>query len=86
MAALDTRGATPIGPISINGASRPVGAVDPDVTLLPNGNIRLTYLGNLGPPRPGESEWNICIANSEDGIRFTLVGRAIRFNGAQTHR
>lgn len=84
VAALDKDGATPIGPISIGGASRPVGVVDPDVTLLANGNVRMTYLGNLGPPRPGASEWNICIADSEDGIRFTLVGRAIRFIGPQT--
>ncbi len=84
VAALDTKGATPIGPISIDGASRPVGAVDPDVTLLANGKVRMTYLGNHGPPRPGTSEWNICIADSEDGVRFTLVGRAIRFSGPQT--
>jgi len=84
VATLDARGATPIGPISIDGASRPVGAVDPDVTLLASGKVRMTYLGNLGPPRPGASEWNICIADSEDGVRFTLVGRAIRFNGPQT--
>ena len=84
VAALDAKGATPIGPISINGASRPIGAVDPDVTLLPDGKVRLTYLGNLGPPRPGASEWNICIADSEDGVRFTLVGRAVRFTGTVT--
>lgn len=84
VASLDAKGATPIGPISIDGALRPVGAVDPDATLLPDGKVRLVYLGNLGPPRPGTSEWNICIADSEDGVRFSLVGRAVRFTGAMT--
>lgn len=84
VAGVDANGVTPIGPISIDGVPRPVGAVDPDVTLLPDGGVRLTYLGNLGPPRPGASEWNICIADSTDGGRFTLVGRAIQFNGPQS--
>ncbi|TAK75557.1 MAG: hypothetical protein EPO16_08740 [Dehalococcoidia bacterium] len=52
VASLDAEGATPIGPISINGASRPIGVVDPDAMLLPDGKVRLVYLGNLGPPRP----------------------------------
>lgn len=84
VASLDAKGATPIGPISINGALRPIGAVDPDATLLADGKIRLVYLGNLGPPWPGASDWNICIADSDDGVRFTLVGRAIRFTGGMT--
>ena len=84
VARMDAAGVTPVGPISINGALRPIGVVDPDATLLPDGRIRLIYLGNLGPPRPGVNEWNMCIAESDDGVRFTLVGRAIRFTGPTT--
>lgn len=84
VARMDPAGVTPIGPISVNGAARPIGVVDPDAILLADGRIRLFYLGNLGPPRPGVNEWNMCVAESEDGVRFTLVGRAIRFLGAMT--
>jgi len=69
--------AAPIGPIAINGVSRPQGVVDPDATALPGGGVRLTYLSGLGPPTPGGGLRAICIADSEDGVRFTVVARAL---------
>ncbi len=74
-----------LGAISIDDAAAPMGAVDPDAVLLPNGKVRLFYLGNLGPPQPGTGKpWYICAADSEDGVRFTLVGLTIQFADEQT--
>lgn len=85
VAKLEGEALTPLGPIAINGVPRPAGAVDPDATLLADGRIRLTYLGNLGPPQPGSSKpWNICMADSTDGLNFTLAGLAIQFTGEAT--
>src|SRR3972149_4931276 len=47
----------PIGPIVLDGASEPLGVVDPDAWRLPSGKIRLAYLsgfprGPRAPPRP----------------------------------
>jgi len=74
-----------LGAISIDGAAAPMGAVDPDAVLLPNGKVRLFYLGNLGPPQLGaDKPWYICSADSEDGRSFKLTGRAIQFTGEPT--
>lgn len=69
---------TPIGPISLDGIVSPQGVVDPDALLLSDGRIRLFYLGGFGPPNSSQTR-GICIADSSDGQRFSIVGRAIRF-------
>ncbi len=76
--------ATPIGHVWIDGIEAPVGAVDPDASLLANGDVRLTYLGDLGPPSATHQPGTICIADSKDGIHFTVRGRAIRFDDTVT--
>jgi len=74
-----------LGPISVDGVVAPSGAVDPDATLLPNGMVRLFYLGNFSSSRPDEVQsWYICAADSHDGVNFELVGMVMEFTGPQT--
>lgn len=63
---------TPVGAVTIDGVTHPIGAVDPDV-LLVNGKVRLVYL--LVPPSQDRS---ICIAESTDGQEFQAVAVAMR--------
>ena len=65
-----------IGPIALDGVSRPAGVVDPDATRLPDGRIRLVYLSGFGPPTPG-AQRAFCVAESLDGVRFAVVARAL---------
>lgn len=68
--------ATPVGPISIDGVARPQGVVDPDATLLPNGRVRLVYLGGFGTA--GASQVRaFCVAESTDGLQFQTVATAV---------
>jgi hypothetical protein len=66
---------TPIGPISLNGNASPAGVVDPDATRLPGGRIRLAYLGGFGAPNSASAR-AMCLADSDDGVAFTVVGPA----------
>lgn len=83
VARLSGDAATPIGPIAINGVSRPAGVVDPDATSLPDGRIRLAYLNGFGPPS-STSDRAMCLADSSDGSNFQVVGAAIRFGAGDT--
>lgn len=74
--------ATPIGPIAINGVTSPQGVVDPDATLLADGRIRLAYLNGFGSP--GGSSRAVCLADSENGVSFTVTGAAILLNDSST--
>jgi hypothetical protein len=65
---------TPLGPISINGVSRPQGIVDPDASLV-EGRVRLAYLGGFGSPTSGATR-AMCLADSQDGVTFRVVSRA----------
>jgi hypothetical protein len=49
--------------------------VDPDAFLLPDGRIRLAYLAGLAAPS-NSSPRAICLADSSDGMDFTLLGSA----------
>ncbi len=72
--------ATTPEPIALNGLS-PVGrVVDPDAYLMPNGAVRLAYFSGFGPPTATAPK-AMCIAESSDGVRFTLLGRALAFIG-----
>jgi hypothetical protein len=66
----------PIAPISINGFTRPQGMVDPDASLV-NGRVRLAYLAGLGPASAA-SPRAMCLADSTDGVNFTVVATAFR--------
>lgn len=65
-----------LGPLVLDGVSRPAGVVDPDATRLPDGRIRLAYLSGFGPPGSGAGR-AICLAESSDGAHFTVVARAL---------
>jgi hypothetical protein len=83
VARLDGGSATPLGPISLDGVSAPAGIVDPDGTRMPDGRIRLAYLSGFGAPGTAGAR-AMCLADSEDGIRFTVVGPAIRLPEGDT--
>jgi len=68
--------ARPIGPITLNGVARPRGVVDPDVRRV-GGRVRLAYLGGFGPPMAGGTGRAICLAESTDGVNFTMIGEAL---------
>lgn len=78
VARMDGENVVPLAPISINDVLRPLGVVDPDAVRLPDGRIRLAYLAGFGPPG-SESTRAICLADSTDGERFTVVGAALTF-------
>jgi hypothetical protein len=67
--------ARPISAISIDGVSAPAGVVDPDVLPLADGRVRLFYLSGVGTPGVNNPR-AICIAESDDGVRFTGRGVA----------
>lgn len=73
-----------LGPIWLDGVERPMGVVDPDATLLPNGKVRLVYFSGFGPPSQASQTPTMCLADSEDGIHFTVLGRAIAFSEITT--
>jgi hypothetical protein len=65
----------PLGPLTLNGVSNPAGVVDPDAFRLPDGRIRLAYLAGLTAPS-NPTPRAICLADSTDGMNFTVVGSA----------
>ena len=76
VARLTASGATPLGPISLDGVPNPEGVVDPDATLTETGAIRLAYLSGFGSP--GQSRPRaICLAESFDGVNFQVLGPAL---------
>jgi len=71
----DGTAVNPLGPITLNGVANPAGVVDPDAFRLPDGRIRLAYLAGLtAPSNPAPRA--ICLADSADGVNFTVVGSA----------
>ncbi|MBA4181502.1 MAG: hypothetical protein C0506_13005 [Anaerolinea sp.] len=77
-------GVKELGPIWLDGVERPMGVVDPDATLLPDGKVRLVYFSGFGSPSQASRTATMCLADSEDGIHFTVLGRAIAFNEITT--
>ncbi|MDP1891896.1 MAG: hypothetical protein Q8K55_13465, partial [Gemmatimonadaceae bacterium] len=67
-----------IGPITIDGKRNPLGVVDPDAVLLPDGRIRLAFFWGFGAPGTNIAR-AMCIAESNDGINFTMKGTALPF-------
>jgi hypothetical protein len=66
----------PLGPLRLNGTDRAAGVVDPDAWRMSDGAIRLAYLGGFGQPS-STARRAICIAESRDGLSFTVVATAL---------
>ena len=84
VAVVQGEGVKELGPIWLDGIERPMGVVDPDATLLADGRVRLAYFSGFGPPSQASRTSTMCLADSEDGIHFTVVGRAIAFTELTT--
>jgi len=67
-----------IGRLTVNGVSPVAGVVDPDAWLMPDGKVRLAYLSGFGPPSSTQVT-GLCIAESTDGLSFTVLGTAFPF-------
>jgi len=78
VARIEGDSARPLSAISLDGVSAPAGVVDPDALLLADGRVRLTYLSGFGGPGAANPR-AMCIADSDDGVRFTVRGAAITF-------
>jgi len=76
IARLEGAAAVPLGPLRLNGTDRARGVVDPDAWRMPDGAIRLAYLSGFGSPGTSAPR-AICIAESRDGLRFTVVATAL---------
>jgi len=57
-------------PITLNALSYPMGLADPDAVPI-EGGVRLFFLERT------QSTASICVAQSVDGVNFTMVGRAL---------
>jgi hypothetical protein len=82
VARLEGDSARALGQISIDGAPNPVGVVDPDAVLLPDGRIRLAFFWGFGAPGASTAR-AMCIAESSDGINFTMKGTALPFGATE---
>jgi hypothetical protein len=78
VARLEGDSARALGQVSIDGIQNPAGVVDPDATLLPDGRIRLAFFLGFGAPGAATTR-AMCIAESADGINFTMKGTAFPF-------
>lgn len=67
-----------IGRIRVNGVSPPAGIVDPDAYRMPDGTVRLAYFAGFGPPSSTTPK-AMCIAESADGINFTVLATALTY-------
>ena len=72
----------PIGRIAVNGVSPPAGVVDPDAWLMPDGKVRLAYFAGFGPPTSTTPK-AMCIAESADGINFTVLATALTYPASE---
>lgn len=81
VAQYDGQNANPIGGIVVNGKTESAGIVDPDAVLV-NGKIRLFYLNGFGPPNSGVNRM-ICVAESADGVNFTVVDSALSMSSTE---
>lgn len=78
VARLEADSARVLGQITIDGVPNPLGVVDPDAVLLPDGRIRLAFYWGFGAPGTGTAR-AMCIAESSDGINFTTKATAFPF-------
>ncbi|NJD19726.1 MAG: hypothetical protein FIA95_10655 [Gemmatimonadetes bacterium] len=76
IARLEGTTAVPLGPLRLGGTARAAGVVDPDAWRMPDGTIRLAYLSGFSAPS-GSRRRAICIAESRDGLSFTVVATAL---------
>ncbi len=72
-----------LGQITIDGMPNPLGVVDPDAVLLPDGRIRLAFFWGFGAPGTALAR-AMCIAESSDGINFTMKGTAFPIGTTET--
>jgi hypothetical protein len=72
-----------LGAISLDGVANPASIVDPDATRLSDGRIRLAYLSGFGAPGSTRAR-AMCLADSPDGIHFTVVGPALPLSSSET--
>jgi hypothetical protein len=77
VATLSEASASTIGPIAVNGVSRPAGIVDPDAFVV-GGRIRLAYLAGFAGAGASRA---MCLAESDDGVNFTAIGAALTVSG-----
>lgn len=78
LARLSGSSLTKVSAITVNGVLRPEWMGDVNVELI-NGKVRMFYLNGLAPGG-GRS---FCVAESSDGLSFTIVAAAIRFQGTE---
>lgn len=83
VARIEGDSAAPIGRISLNGVPGPAGVVDPDAYLMPDGTIRLAYFSGFAAPG-GTASRAMCIAESSDGVNFTVRATALPFTSTET--
>lgn len=69
---------TKVSAITVNGVLRPERMADVNVDLI-NGKVRMFYLNGLGP---GGGR-TFCVAESSDGLSFTIIAAAIQFPGTE---
>ena len=67
---------TKISAITVNGVLRPKWMADVNVDLI-NGKVRMFYMNGENPGR------TFCVAESSDGLTFTVIALAIRFSGTE---
>jgi hypothetical protein len=83
VARLEGDSARVLGAITVDGVANPAGLVDPDAMLLPDGRVRLTFYWGFGPPNATTTK-AMCIAESSDGLNFTIKGTAFTFAATET--
>lgn len=67
---------TKVSAITVNGVLRPKWMGDVNVELV-NGKVRMFYMNGEHPGR------TFCVAESSDGLTFTVIALAIRFSGTE---
>lgn len=67
---------TKVSAITVNGVLRPKWMSDVNVELI-NGKVRMFYMNGENPGR------TFCVAESSDGLTFTVIALAIRFTGTE---
>ena len=83
VARLEGDSARVLGPITLDGIANPLGVVDPDAVLLPDGRIRLAFFWGFGASGTATAR-AMCLAESSDGINFTMRATAFAFTPAET--
>ena len=68
---------TPVSAVTVNGVFRPRGMADINVALV-GGKVRMTWMKGDNPDR----NRTFCIAESADGLSFTVLAKAIEFGNS----